>query len=63
MELLISWSGSPSKEVAHFLRQWLPAVIQAVHPWISEADIAGGAKWREKLDKKLETTNACVVCV
>jgi len=63
LKLLISWSGSPSKEVAQLLSNWLRKVIQAVKPWVSTDDIARGARWQSELSRELQDTNACIVCV
>lgn len=43
MKVFISWSGETSKKVALALKAWLPNVIQALDPWMSDKDIEKGA--------------------
>jgi hypothetical protein len=45
MKLFISWSGEASHAVAKAFREWIPSVINAVEPWLSDEDIATGAHW------------------
>jgi DNA-binding CsgD family transcriptional regulator len=63
MKVFLSWSGRSSFEVANSLRSWLPTVLQAIKPWLSEEDINKGARWAFELNEQLETTNACIVCL
>ena len=61
--VFIGWSGERSKVVAQALRDWLPYVIYAVEPWMSEADIAKGARWGPEIAKKLDETRVGIVCL
>lgn len=62
MKVFISWSGDRSKKVARALSEWLPCIIQAVKPWMSE-QIAKGARWSPEISKELQETSFGVVCV
>lgn len=63
MKVLLSWSGDRSRLVALALRSWLPDVLQAIDPFMSDEDIEKGARWRETLDGQLASTSACVICL
>lgn len=63
MKVFLSWSGQKSKAVAEALRDWLPSVIQEIEPFMSERDIAAGARWLNEIDQELEGTNFAIVCV
>lgn len=63
MKVFLSWSGSSSFKVANSLRNWLPTVLQAIKPWLSEEDINKGSRWSFELSEELESTQACIVCL
>jgi hypothetical protein len=63
MRVFISWSGERSREVAKALRQWLPAIIQAVKPWMSASDIAAGQRWSMDVSSMLDISNFGILCV
>jgi len=63
MKVFISWSGERSKYIAENLRNWIPKVIQAVYPWMSEGDIASGARWSAEIAKELEETKVGIICI
>jgi hypothetical protein len=63
VKVFISWSGEKSKAVAEALHDWLPYVIQEINPFMSESDIAAGARWLNEIDEQLEGTNFAIVCV
>ncbi len=63
MKVFLSWSGERSRLVADALRAWLPSVIQAVEPWMSDADIGKGAKWAFEIAEKLEDSKFGIVCL
>ena len=63
VKIFIIWSGERSKALAEALNDWLPNVIQAVDPWMSESGIDKGARWPEVLFEKLENTNFGIVCL
>lgn len=63
MKVFISWSGERSRAVAQALRDWLPNVIQAIEPWMSEADIAKGARWGLDMARELDETRVGIICL
>lgn len=63
MKVFLSWSGEPSRRLAEALRDWLPAVLQAVEPWMSAADIDKGARWSAEIAGQLEQAKVGVLCL
>jgi hypothetical protein len=63
MKVFISWSGERSKTIALALREWLPEVIQALTPWMSDEDIDKGTRWSPKIAGELEQIKAGIICV
>lgn len=49
--------------VAEALRDWLPAVLQAVEPWMSAEDIDKGARWSSDIGKQLEQARIGIICL
>ncbi|MEO8328290.1 MAG: toll/interleukin-1 receptor domain-containing protein [Nitrospirota bacterium] len=56
MNLLISWSGEKSEQVASILRCALPVFIPGINPWVSSDDLRKGTRWAEGLAERLEDT-------
>jgi hypothetical protein len=63
MKVFISWSGPKSGLVAKALRDWLQDVIQALDPWMSDADIEKGARWSSVISAQLEESDFGIVCL
>ena len=63
MKVFISWSGEPSRQIALALRDWIPVVIQAVKPYMSEQDNEAGARWLDGVSTELDTTHFGIICV
>ena len=63
MNVFISWSGETSRAVAQALRDWLPSVIQVLHPWMSDEDLKKGARWSSALAERLEKTDVGISCL
>ncbi|MGD8194138.1 toll/interleukin-1 receptor domain-containing protein [Herbiconiux sp. P18] len=62
MEIFISWSGDQAKQVAEFLRTWLPTVLAgSVTPFVSSQDIAKGDRGLTVIAKELESINYGIV--
>lgn len=59
----LGWSGQRSKKAAKALRDWIPTVIQAADPWMSEADIDPGSMWDKDLLKALEDAKIGILCI
>ena len=62
MKVFLSFSGKESRDIALALRDWLPKVIQAVKPFISE-DIGKGERWSEELAEELNDTDFGIICI
>lgn len=49
--------------VAEALYDWLPCVIQAAEPWMSEWDITPGDRWSVLLAEQLEDAHFGIICL
>ncbi|MGY1710852.1 toll/interleukin-1 receptor domain-containing protein [Geodermatophilus sp. SYSU D00758] len=63
MKVFISWSGEQSRQIAGALRDWLPMVIQAVEPYMSERDNHAGVRWNDEVSTQLESTDFGILCL
>jgi len=63
MKVFLSWSGETSRRLAEALREWLPAVLQAVEPWMSAEDVDKGARWSAQVAGELEQAKVGVLCL
>ena len=63
MKVFISWSGIRSKYVAEALRSWIPKVLQAIKPWMSEEDISTGTRWSAEIATELELSKVGIICI
>jgi len=63
MKVFISWSGSPSLQIAEAWRDWLPSVIQVIEPYVSSEDIDKGARWSVDIAQELESSSYGILCV
>jgi hypothetical protein len=62
MKVFLSWSDERSKKTAELFSEWLPQVIQAIEPWISN-DIAKGARWSNEISLELEKSKIGIICL
>jgi hypothetical protein len=63
MNVFISWSGPRSRFLAEALRAWLPRVIQAAKPWMSDEDISAGSRWLAEIQSELSLSSLGIICV
>lgn len=63
MDVLLTWSGSASHEIAVNLRDWLPEVLPGIAPWVSSEDIAKGKRWTTELHAQLDKTRVSITCI
>ena len=63
LKIFISWSGERSKLIAIELRRWLPKVIQAADPWMSDTDIHTGRQWFGEIANQLEQSDFGIICL
>ncbi len=52
--VFISWSGDRSKAAAQALRDWLPVILQAARPWMSDTDIEKGSVGLDEVARALD---------
>ena len=45
------------------LKDWLPNVIQAIKPWVSDKDIEGGSIWSGEVIKQLDEHAIGIICL
>ena len=63
LDILLTWSGTASHEIASFFHGWLPSVLPGIQPWISDEDIAKGKKWFPELMGQLSKTNISITFI
>jgi hypothetical protein len=63
LDILLTWSGSVSHEIASLFHGWLPSVLPGIQPWISDVDIAKGKKWFPELMGQLSKTNISITFI
>ncbi|MDQ3774731.1 MAG: toll/interleukin-1 receptor domain-containing protein [Pseudomonadota bacterium] len=63
MKVFLCWSGERSRKLAEILRDWLPAVIQAVKPYFTPNDTEKGALWPNEISKELEQSSVGIICL
>lgn len=49
--------------IAKALREWLPRVMQAIEPWMSDSDADKGIRWEQRIGQELEETRFGIFCL
>src|SRR5262245_16918087 len=63
MNVLITWSGQRSCDLARVLHEWLPRVLQTAETWIEPGNLQTVADWRKELGSRLQKTRVGIVCL
>ena len=63
LDVLLTWSGTASHEIATYFHGWLPSVLPGIRPWISDQDIAKGKKWFPELMGQLSRTRISITFI
>jgi len=63
MIVFLSWSGERSRKLARALHPWLPLMLQAIRPWMSEQDVDAGQRWGSEIAVRLQEANFGIICV
>lgn len=61
--VFISFSGETSLAAAKALRDWIPKVLQAAKPFMSESDVEKGTRGLQEITHALEGIKVGVVCL
>jgi hypothetical protein len=61
--VFISWSGERSRLVAEFLHGWVPKLVQAAKPWMSETDIDKGTRGLDEMARILARVKVGISCL
>ncbi|MDF2146764.1 toll/interleukin-1 receptor domain-containing protein [Knoellia sp. p5-6-4] len=60
-KVFISWSGSPSKEIALAMRAWLKDIFDDIAPWVSDADIEAGSRSMADIETALKDAKIGII--
>lgn len=61
--VFIAWAGARSKAVAKGLTSWLPTMIDAVEPWMSEESLRTGQNWFSEIMQRLSSVKIGILCL
>ena len=61
--VILSWSGKQSNDIASAIYAWLPNILPEVRPWISSEDIPVGSPWFGELSLQLQSHRIIVACI
>lgn len=63
MKVFLVWSGESSQAIANVFYEFLPNIIQAIKPWMSENDINKGSQWFSEIEQNLESCHLGIICL
>ena len=63
MKIFLSWSGDRSKAMALALKEWLPLVVQAFDPFMSDEDIKKGERGSAVMATELDKCKYGILCI
>ena len=63
LQVFISWSGEPSREVAESLSSFSRHVVREVDTFVSARDIPIGERWEARLMEEIERADLAILCV
>lgn len=63
MKVFISWSGPVSEKIGAAIKNWLPGVLQSVHPYFTPTDLEKGTRWFVEISKELSESKVGIICV
>jgi hypothetical protein len=63
MQIIISWSGKTSYQVALAMRDLFRAVVPIIDVWVSSDDIEHGSRWSPDLLGMFDQTDYAIICV
>jgi hypothetical protein len=61
--VFICWAGPTSRQIAEVVHEWLPTVIQAAEPFMSERDIDAGDRGLHEIASQLREIQIGLICV
>ena len=61
--VFLAWSGPSSEKMAKVFHKYLPAMIQALDPFMSKEDISKGSRWPSDIAGKLESSQSGILCI
>ena len=63
MQIIISWSGKTSYQVALALRDLFRRVVPTLDIWVSSDDIENGSRWSPELLSIFDQTDYALICI
>jgi len=63
LKVFISWAGERANAIGSGFHEFLPDVVNAVHPFMSGKNIDKGTRWSEVLSNSLQESACAIVCL
>jgi hypothetical protein len=63
LNVFLSWSGPVGRLVAQAWFEWLPRVLQAAKPWLSDETIPKGSQWFSEIHRNLRAADVGIACL